>query len=116
MKTEIRCQGFELTDAIRAHVENQLQMNMANFGSRIISVSVSLSDINGPRGGADKKVAIIVHLVSRLTVKVERVRSDLYVAATQASRQARRTVRRTLNRHQRMEKQSLRDLPVSVAD
>ena len=116
MKISIRTQGFEQTAAIRAHIESQLKMNMANFSESILSINVSLSDINGPKGGPDKRALICVRLVSRLSVTSECTRTDLYAAVTQSARQAKRSVKRTLNKHRRMEKYSLRDMDLSLID
>lgn len=110
MNIQLQTQGFELTPAIDAFVHEQLQFHLANFESQIVSVDVYLRDINGPKGGPDKKVLFRIQLLSRLSIKVERTRSDLYVAVTNASRQAKRAVRRSLNKRRRMEKAALRDL------
>jgi len=110
MNIQLHTQGFELTDAINAHVRRQINFNLVNFEGHIVSVDVFLSDINGPKGGPDKKALVCVHLDSRSTVTVERTRADLYAAITLVSRQAKRTVTRALNKHRRMEKGALREL------
>jgi ribosomal subunit interface protein len=110
MNIQLQTQGFDLTDAIRAHVKKQINFNLVNFESHIMSVDVFLSDINGPKGGPDKKALVCIRLNSRSTVTVERTRADLYTAITLVSRQAKRTVRRALNKHRRMEKGALREL------
>jgi len=110
MNINLQTQGFDMTDAISAHVYRQINFNLANFESHVVSVDVFLSDINGPKGGPDKKALVCVRLNSRSTVAVERVRTDLYAAITLVSRQAKRTVRRALNKHRRMEKLALREL------
>jgi ribosomal subunit interface protein len=110
MNIQLQTQGFELTDAIDEHVRRQINFNLVNFESHIASVDVFLSDINGPKGGPDKKALVCVRLDSRSTVTVERTRADLYAAIALVSRQAKRTVRRALNKHRRMEKRALREL------
>ena len=110
MNIQLQTQGFELTEAISAHVHRQINFNLANFDSHIMSVDVFLSDINGPKGGPDKKALICVRLDTRSTVAVEQTRADLYAAVKIVSRQAKRTIRRALNKRRRMEKLSLREL------
>jgi ribosomal subunit interface protein len=110
LKIHLESQGFELTDAIRAHVHRQLNFNLANFAGHIMSVGVFLRDINGPKGGADMKALIHVQLESGHAVKVESTRSDLYASIVLATRQAKRTVRRTLSKQRRMEKLALRHM------
>ena len=110
MNIQLQAQGFALTDAIGAHVHRQIALNLVNFESHIVSVDVFLSDINGPKGGPDKKALICIRLDSRRSITIERIREDLYDAVSTVSRQAKRTVRRTLNKHRRMEKLALREL------
>lgn len=110
MNPQILTQGFDLTPAIKAHVEEQLNFNLANYLRHITSVTTSLRDINGPKGGPDKNVVVCVHLGSRSTVTVERTRTDLYVAITLAARQIRRAVRRALAKRRQMEKLAIREL------
>jgi len=110
MNIQVQSQGFELTSAIDEHIRRQINFNLVNFESHIVSVDIFLSDINGPKGGPDKKALVRIRLDSRSTIAIERTRTDLYAAITLVSRQAKRTVRRALNKHRRMEKQALRDL------
>ncbi len=110
MRTYIQTQGFELTKAIDAHVRRQLARNLAGSEDNIIAVDVFLGDINGPKGGMDKKALVCVQLASRLAVRFEAIHSDLYRAVTVASRKARRSVKRTLRRHKRIEKAELREM------
>ena len=110
MKVNLQTQGFDLTPSIRQHAMRQIDFNLAIFESHIESVDVYLRDINGPKGGDDKKALIRVHLFSRQTIKVERTRDDLYTAMSLCARQAKRTVRRNLGKHRNMEKLALREL------
>jgi ribosome-associated translation inhibitor RaiA len=110
VNVRIQSQGFDLTPAIEAHIRKQLGFNLASFDSYIVSVDVFMSDINGPKGGRDKKAVISVRLTSRLIVTVERTRSDMYATLTLVARQAGRSVRRTLSKHRRMEKLALRQM------
>ena len=110
MDIQLHTHGFELTDAIDAHVRRQIYFHLANFEAHVVSVDVFLSDINGPKGGPDKKALVCIRLDSRSTVTIERTRADLYAAITEASRQAKRTVMRAINKYRRMEKGALREL------
>ena len=110
MNIHLQSQGFDLTDAIDAHVRRQINFNLASFEGHIVSVDAFLRDINGPKGGPDKKALICIRLDSRNTVTIERTRADLYASITLVARQAKRAVRRALNKNRRMEKQALREL------
>lgn len=110
MRVQLESQGLELTPAIRAHVHKQLSFSLANFDSHIVSVSVFLRDINGPKGGADMKALIHLKLDAGQPIKVESTRSDLYAAIILAARQAKRAVKRTLSKQRHMEKLALRHM------
>ena len=110
MNVKLQTQGFDITPAIEAHTLDQLNFHLANFAAHVLNVDVFLRDINGPKGGPDKKVLINVRLTTRISVTVERTRSDFYAAITVAARQAKRAVRRNLSKHRRMEKLALREL------
>ena len=75
-----------------------------------MAVDVFLGDINGPKGGVDKKALMSVQLASRLAIRLETVHADLYAAVSQVARKAKNTVKRTVSRHKRMKKAELRQL------
>ena len=110
MRIYLQAQGFELTSAIDAHVRRQLERTLTVSQDSIIGVDVFLADVNGPKGGVDKKALVCVQLASRLSLSFEAVHSDLYRAVTVAARKARRSVKRTLRRQQRMAKAELREM------
>lgn len=110
MRIYTKTQGFDLTPAIDAHVAKQLHSNLASAENQVIAVDVFLTDINGPKGGIDKKAVVCVQLASRMTIRFEAVHADLYAAVSLAARRTKHTVRRTLRRLKRMEKAELRGL------
>jgi ribosomal subunit interface protein len=110
MRIFLQTQGFELTPEIDAHVRKQMNRSLARAEQHIITVDVFLGDINGPKGGVDKKALVCVQLASRLAVRLEAVHADLYSAIALASRKAKRAVRRTVRKHKRVEKADLRML------
>ena len=59
-------------------------------------MDVTLSDLNGPRGGIDKRCLVQVKLDGLMSVVVEDVQSDLYTAINRAAGRAGRTVMRRL--------------------
>jgi ribosome-associated translation inhibitor RaiA len=59
---------------------------------------VQLSDINGPRGGIDKRCQIEVQLKGTPNVVIEDVEADLYAAIDRAAERVGRTVARRLSR------------------
>ncbi|MFK8029638.1 MAG: HPF/RaiA family ribosome-associated protein [Gammaproteobacteria bacterium] len=110
MNIHLHTQGFDLTPAIEAHAKDQMRFHLAHFDECIVAADVYMKDINGPKGGPDKKVLIRLQLTSKTDVTIERTRSNLYTAIAVAARQSKRSVRRTLNKSRRMEKFALRQM------
>lgn len=98
MQIDIQARQFPLTDALRAHVKRRLGFALSNRDEYIQRVIVRLSDINGPRGGDDKKCQIQVVLNPLPDVIIEDIEADMYVAIDRAAERASRTVGRRLSR------------------
>ena len=98
MKIDVQAHNFALTHALRDHVRQRLHFAFDRIGDRVRRVVVRLSDINGPRGGADKRCQLQVHLDQLPEVVIEDTQSDLYAAVDRAAERAARTVARRLSR------------------
>jgi hypothetical protein len=66
---DITAHNFLLTDALRIHAERRLHFSLSNYDERIQRVVLRLSDINGPRGGADE-----ARFLNTFDVNSERIR------------------------------------------
>lgn len=98
MHIDIRAQGFSLTQGLRDYVMKRLAYAFSHGDASITRLRVSLSDINGPRGGADKRCLIEVRLKQAPAVVIEDVEADLYVAIERAAERAGRALARRLER------------------
>ena len=98
MKIDIQSRGFSLTDALHRYAQRRLHFVMSYCGDHINRVVVRLSDVNGPRGGADKRCHIRIVLAGIPSVVVEDTEADLYAAIDRACDRARRTVVRRIDR------------------
>jgi ribosomal subunit interface protein len=111
MQIDIKARQFPLTDALYGHAERRLHFALSSYGDQIRRVIVRLSDINGPRGGADKRCHLQVMLVGLPDIVVEDTEPDLYVAINRATDRAGRTLMRKFNRHRSLLKQAHRLAP-----
>ena len=96
MRVSIQSRGFSLTGAIDERVRKRLDFLLGRGLRRLQKVDVTLSDLNGPRGGIDKRCQIKVSLDGLPPVVVEDVQADLYTAIDRAAGRASRTVIRRL--------------------
>ena len=101
MQTQIQARGFPLTESLRRHAERRLDFAIGSMQGRLRSVSVRLSDENGPRGGHDKLCLIHVSVPGAAPVVIEDVESDLYVAIDRAADRLGRALARRLQRQHR---------------
>jgi ribosome-associated translation inhibitor RaiA len=96
MQIAIQCRSFPLTEAIDAHVQKRLGFTLGRCAERVRRVDVTLSDLNGPRGGIDKRCLVKIRLNSLPPVVVEDIQTDLYSAVDRATSRAGRAVIRRL--------------------
>jgi ribosomal subunit interface protein len=106
MQIHIQARKFSLTDALRQHAERRLQSALACCNEHIHKINMRLSDINGPRGGADKCCHLQIILKSMPEVVVEDVEANLYIAIDRATDRAGRTVIRKIERKQTLARQA----------
>lgn len=98
MQIDVQALGFELTPALRAHAERRLHFALGRADAQVSRLSVRLSDLNGPRGGEDKRCQLRIALTEGPEVVIEDTEADLYVAIDRAADRAGRTVTRRLER------------------
>jgi putative sigma-54 modulation protein len=98
MRIDIQARGFELTAGLCAHTVRRLHFAFSWASGGVRRIIVRLSDINGPRGGNDKRCRIQIPLAGSQHVVIEDTEADLYVAIDCAAERAERTVARRLRR------------------
>jgi len=106
MQIDIQSRGFSLTDSLLKYSEQRLLFAMSYFSINIKRVDIKLSDINGPRGGTDKRCHLQVIIPGLPNIVVNDTEADMYAAIDRAIDRARRTVARKLDRQQTLLKQS----------
>jgi len=105
MQIDIQARNFSLTNALRSHAERRLRFALTCCDDYIQRVVMRLSDINGPRGGTDKRCHLQVVLAGLPDVVVEDIEADLYVAIDRATDRVGRTLVRRIDRQQALLKQ-----------
>ncbi|MES2323631.1 MAG: HPF/RaiA family ribosome-associated protein [Pseudomonadota bacterium] len=114
MRLTIQATGFQLTQALRTHTELRVGTALGWASEHIRQLHVFLSDINGPRGGVDKRCRLQVVMDSGREVIIEDLEADLYVAINRATDRADRAVVRKIQRSRAFSHQ--RPAPMEVTE
>jgi ribosomal subunit interface protein len=103
MRMIIHTSGFDITDALRSYTEQRLRTALGWANYQIRKLAVSLSDINGPRGGIDKVCKLQVQLANGREIIIEDAEADLYAAIDRAAERADRAIVRQIERSRHFE-------------
>ncbi|MEJ2622023.1 MAG: HPF/RaiA family ribosome-associated protein [Candidatus Thiodiazotropha sp.] len=105
MQIDIQARDFSLTPTLRNHAERRTRFALTCCDDYIQRVVMRLSDINGPRGGADKRCRLQLVLSGLPDVVIEDTEADLYVAIDRATDRAGRTLLRKVDRRNTLVRQ-----------
>ncbi|HJV83927.1 MAG TPA: HPF/RaiA family ribosome-associated protein [Noviherbaspirillum sp.] len=97
MRVDVRAQGFELTNALMEHTERRLRFALKHATDQVRQVTVRLADINGPRGGIDKRCSVHLVLDGLPDIVAEDTEADMYVAINRAVDRVGRTALRRMD-------------------
>ncbi len=114
MQISIHSSGFVLTEALRAYIVQRLHTALRRAGERMRNVHVWLSDINGPRGGRDKRCKIQLRMAGGKDVLIEDTEADLYHAIDLAAQRADRAVVRRVEHLRELPRPRKADNPVEA--
>lgn len=96
MKLRLAARGIEVSRELRDFIERRAHFGLRRFARRIKSLTVRLTDLNGPRGGVDQCCDIRVDVGLGQDVIVSERRSSIYAAVTVATERASRALGRQL--------------------
>ncbi|MBF0263733.1 MAG: HPF/RaiA family ribosome-associated protein [Gammaproteobacteria bacterium] len=105
MKINISTRKFTLTEALSSYAKKRINFALANKSEHIHRINMRLSDINGPKGGSDKRCHLLISLNGLPDVVIEDVQTDIYTAIDFACDRASRTVVRKIGRKQSHKRQ-----------
>ena len=98
MKIEVRFRALDPSEPLREYVLRAVHFHLSRFGRELSSVSARIGDINGPKGGIDKRCQLHVRGQRLGSVVVAEVNADAYAAVDACAERAGRTVGRELER------------------
>jgi ribosome-associated translation inhibitor RaiA len=98
MKVDIRAKNIDLSPTLREYIQRRIGFALGARETQIQKIQVMLSDINGPKGGSDKRCRILLRLSGLKDIVIEDVQSELRVAIDRAASRASHTVSRRLTK------------------
>jgi ribosome-associated translation inhibitor RaiA len=101
VRLEIRSPRLRLGETMRAYVERRMRFALGRMASTLGQVVVRLADVNGPRGGEDKRCRVSLAVRPHTRIIVEEVDHDLYAAIDRAAGRAGRIAARAVGRRRR---------------
>jgi ribosome-associated translation inhibitor RaiA len=98
MKIEVRFRALDASEPLRQHLLRAVHFHLSRFGTELSSVSARIGDLNGPKGGFDKRCQLHVRGPRLGSCVVEEVSPDAYEAVDACAERAGRSVGRQLER------------------
>jgi len=108
MKMDIHATNFAMTPPLLRHVRSRVTDALAPARASVAGVMVRLRDLNGPKGGVDKRCRIAVwpsRRGSAAAAVVNAVDRDLYTAVDAAAAKVREAVRRRRKRRRTLRRE-----------
>jgi ribosomal subunit interface protein len=98
MKLDLKMRGLTSAPALRTYVERRLAFALDRHAERVARVRVTLEDVNGPKGGDDKRCRVDVQLRGGRSVRAAAQDAELHAAADVAIHRVARGLNRELDR------------------
>jgi len=98
MKIQIRFRAIESSEAITDYAMRKIKQRLSRFGRQVSGVTVRLTDVNGPKGGADKRCQLTVSGPRLGAVNLTEVHADLFAGIDLALDRLAHVIGRSLER------------------
>jgi ribosomal subunit interface protein len=104
MKLSIVWKGLDATDDLRVYLERRLKSALGRFGDDVADIRARLADTNGPRGGIDKQVKLLVRGRRGAVCIALAEDTSMFAAIDRATERIRLGVARALGRGRRRQR------------
>jgi ribosomal subunit interface protein len=100
MKVKVQTRHLELTSELIEYVKRRISFALEYRFDTIKRVVVTVSDVNGPKGGEDMRCQVIIKLDGQNDIVVDNKSAHLRTAIDKAADKASKTVTKRLERIQ----------------
>jgi putative sigma-54 modulation protein len=94
----IRSGDSDTASQLRDYAARRLSFALRRFEDRVRSVTVRLTDTNGPKGGVDSRCAITLHRLDGRRIVTEATTAWPFASVTSAAKRLKAAVRREIER------------------
>lgn len=108
MNTNVETQGFDLTPALKAWVESEIELSLSKYETDIRRVDVNLLDAGSPEGGKGMAAGVTVFLKHRAPVRIATINTDMYAAIAISAMRAQHGVERAMAKKRRWQRAKVR--------
>jgi ribosome-associated translation inhibitor RaiA len=98
MRIWIKDKQKQIGSSATEHIMDKVEAAFSKFGQHVVSVDLIIEDVNGPRGGIDKKCQLLVNIRGMKSVVVSTKKASASRAIAKAIAKAKRTTNRKLKR------------------
>jgi ribosome-associated translation inhibitor RaiA len=98
MRVHVRCTGIEHAAGLVEHTKRRIHQHLSRFGHRLRAVEVRLADVNGPRGGRDKRCLVTAHGAGLGNLRVEELHEEPHIGVERALERLEEAVGRSIAR------------------
>jgi len=107
MKILITGKEVALSQEVRSQIEDRIRIALSRFSPKVQQVSAVINDVNGPRGGIDKRCRITVQLRRLNDVTVTSEDSRVEASVKRAVDRIGRAVARAIERSRQFDSRQL---------
>ncbi len=108
MEIRIADRTKEMNEQVRASFERSLSFSLSRFSDEIDYVSATTEDINGPRGGVDKRCTLRAHTRRHGSIEITQDCTKLGSGLARAARRLGHTVSRVIQQKRAFGRDSIR--------
>ena len=99
MRIEVRVSNVPISESLALHIQRKLEFALRRHVARFDVVTVRVVDLNGPKGGLDKRCTMTARLASPVeNLIAEATDADAYVAVSQAAARLETRAQRVIDR------------------
>jgi ribosome-associated translation inhibitor RaiA len=98
MKIELHSKHLNVSEELQQYIHRRLEFALGDRFDIIKRINVNLSDINGPKGGEDKRCLLVIKLKRQTDLVIETIHTHLHAAIDESAERANRGVVKRIKR------------------